>query len=117
MRCDKKSGAPKKRGLRLLVGRMRDDAERVDTVAHQRRDRRVDHPMPLELRVTGEGGGHQRHPVMPTLTRARVTCVPGTVIDHFDGKRRERLLEGGANLAGGGCARTGFLAGQKGRVS
>jgi len=102
---------------RLLVGRVRDDAERVDAVAHQRGDRRIDHPVPLELRATGEGGGHQRHLVVTPLPSARMTCMAGAVINHLDGQRRERLLEGGANLAGGGFARTDFLAGSKGRVS
>jgi len=46
-----------------------------------------------------------------------MTCMAGAVINHLDGQRRERLLEGGANLAGGGFARTDFLAGSKGRVS
>ena len=73
--------------------------------------------MPLELRPPGESGGHERHPIMPTLPRTRVTGVQGAVIDHFYGERGERLLEGGANLAGGGGMRMRFLAGQKGRVS
>lgn len=96
---------------RLLVGRVRDDAECVDALAHQRCDRRVDHPMPLELRATREGGGHQRHPVMTALPGARVTRVVSAVIDDLDRHRRERLLEDGANLAGGGGARMSFLAG------
>ena len=101
----------------MLVGRVRDDAERVYAVAHQGRDRRVDHPMTLELRPAGESGGHERHPVMPTLPSARMTRVQGAVIDHFYGEGRERLLEGRPDLAGGGGARMRFLAGQKGRVS
>lgn len=96
---------------------MRDDAECVYAAAHQRRDRRIDHPMPLELRPTGEGCGHERHPVMPTLARARVTRMQRAVIDHFYGDGRERSLEGGANLAGAGGLRKRFRAGQKGRVS
>ncbi len=68
-----------------LVGRVRDDTERVDAMAHQRRNRRIDHPVPLELRAAGEGGGHQRHAVMPTLPCARVTRVAGAVIDDVDG--------------------------------
>ena len=95
---------------------MRDDAECVDPVAHQRRDRRIDHPMPLELRTAGEGRGHQRYRVMASLPCARVTRMAGAVVDHLDGQRRERLLEGSANLAGGGCARKRLLA-LKGRVS
>jgi hypothetical protein len=105
MRCDKKWGG------RLLVGRLRKNAERVDATAHQRCDRRIDHAVPLELRPAGESGGHQRHAIMAAFPGPRVTCVQGAVIDHFDGERRERLLEGGANLAGGGGARMGFLAG------
>jgi hypothetical protein len=105
LRCDENEAA-----LRL-VGRVRDDAECVYAVAHQRGDRRVDHPMPLELRPTGECGGHQRHPVMPTLPRARMTGVQSAVIEHLDREGRERLLEGGANLAGGGGMRRRFLAG------
>lgn len=100
-----------------LVGSVCDDAECVDAAAHQGRDGRIDHPMPLELRAAGEGGGDQRHPVMPALTRAGVTGMVGAVIDHLDGQRRERLLEGSTKLAGGGCARMRILGGQKGRVS
>ena len=111
MRCDENEAAL------TLVGRVCDDAECVYAVAHQGRDRRVDHPMPLELRPAGEGGGYQHHPVMPTLACARVTGVQGAVIDHFEGERREGLLEGGAKLADGGGVRMGFLAAQKGRVS
>jgi hypothetical protein len=96
---------------RLFVGRVRDDAQCVDAVAHQRPDRRIDHPVPLELRPAGEGGGHQRYAIMAAFPRARVTRVQGAVIDHFDGERRERLLEGGADLAGGGGTRIRFLAG------
>ena len=96
---------------------MRVDAERVDTAAHQRRDRRIDHPVPFELRAAGEGRGHERHPVMAAFARPRVTGMAGAVIDHLDGLRRERLLEDGANLAGGGGARMSVLGCQKGRVS
>ena len=110
MRCDEKEAAL------TLVGRVRDDTECVYAVAHQGCDRRVDHPMALELRPAGERSGHERHPVMPTLPRARVTRVQGAVIDHFYGEGRERLLEGSADLAGGGGGRMRFLAGQKGRV-
>jgi hypothetical protein len=98
---------------RGLVGRVRDDAECVDAAAHQRRDRRIDHPVPLQLRATGEGQGHQRHPVMAALPRARVTRMAGAVIDHLDGQWRERLLEGSANLADGRCTRNSFLDGSK----
>ena len=96
---------------------MRDDAERVDAVAHQRRDRGIDHPMPLELRPSGKGRGHQRHPIMATFPRAGMSGMAGAVIHDIDGQGRECLLEGGANLAGGGCARNGFLVAPKGRVS
>ncbi len=94
---------------------MRDDAERMDAAAHQRRDRRIDHPVPLELRSPGEGGGHQRHPVVTAFPRPGVARVAGAVVDHLDGQRRERLLEGGTYLAGGGRARKRLLA-PKGRV-
>jgi hypothetical protein len=90
---------------------MRDDAECVDAAAHQRRDRRVDHAVPFELRATGESRGHQRHPVMAAFPGAGVARVAGAVVDHLDGLRRERLLEGGANLAGGGGVRMAVLAG------
>src|SRR6185437_7113024 len=73
----------------VLVGRLRDDAECVYAMAHQRCDRRVDHSMPLELRAAGEGRGHQRHPVMPALPRTRVARMQGAVVDHCDGERRE----------------------------
>lgn len=92
----------------MLVRSVRDDAECVYAVAHQRGDRRVDHPMPLELRTAGERRGHERHPVMPTLPRAGVTGVQGAVIDHLYREGRERLLEGGADLAGGGGVRRRF---------
>jgi hypothetical protein len=39
--------------------------------------------------------------------------MAGAVIDYLDGLRRERLLEGGANLAGGGGMRKGFLGRSK----
>ena len=71
---------------------MGDDAERVDAVAHQRRDRRIDHPMPLELRAAGKSRGHQRHPIMATFPRTRVSGMAGAVIYHVEGKRRECLL-------------------------
>ena len=96
---------------------MRDDAERVDAVAHQRRDRRIDHPMPLELRAAGKCRGHQRDLIVATFPRTRVSGMAGAVIEHVEGQRRECLLEGGANLAGGRCARNGFLVAPKGRVS
>ncbi len=96
-----------------LVRGLGDDAERVDAAAHQRRDRRIDHPVPLELRPAGKGRGHQRYPVMTTLARTRVTRMLRAVIEHLDGQGRERLLEGGADLAGGGVGRKTFLAGQK----
>lgn len=64
--------------------------------------------MPLELRATGKDRRHQRHPVVTALPGARVTRMAGAVIDHLDGLRRERLLEGGANLAGGGGMRRSF---------
>ncbi len=67
--------------------------------------------MPLELRATGKGRRHQRHPVMAAFPGARMAGVAGAVIDHLDGLGRERLLEGGANLAGGGGARMSVLAG------
>jgi hypothetical protein len=54
---------------------------------------------------------------MAAFPRARVTRMAGAVIDYLDGLRRERLLEGGANLAGGGGMRMRVLAGKKGRVS
>src|SRR6185312_1366937 len=85
MRCD--SGC----ALRL-VGRMRGDAQCVDAAAHQRRDSRIDHSMPLELRAAGKDRGHQRHPIVATLPRARVPGMAGAVIDHVDGQRGERLL-------------------------
>jgi hypothetical protein len=47
---------------------------------------------------------------MAAFPGARVARVMGAVIDHLDGLRRERLLEGGANLAGGGGARMRVLA-------
>ena len=100
-----------------LVGRVSDDAQRMDAVAHQRRDRRIDHPMPFELRAAGKSGGHQRHPKMATFPRPRMSGMAGAVIDHVEGQRRECLLEGGADLAGGGGARNGFLVALKGRVS
>ncbi len=84
----------------LLVGSVRDDAECVDAAAHQRCDRGVGHAVPLELRTTREGWRHQRHPEMAALPGARVARMMGAVIDHLDGNRRKRLLEGGANLAG-----------------
>lgn len=77
MRCDENEAEL------MLVGRVRDDAERVYAVAHQRGDRRVDHPMPLELRPAGERGGHERHPVMPALPRTGVTGVQSAVIHHL----------------------------------
>ena len=80
----------------------------MDALAHQRRDRRVDHPMALELRAAGESRGHHRHPVMTAFPRARVTRMARAVIDHVDRQRRERLLEGGAKLAGRGFARKRF---------
>jgi hypothetical protein len=40
-----------------------------------------------------------------------MTRMAGAVIDHVEGQRRERLLEGGANLAGGGFARNDILGG------
>jgi hypothetical protein len=101
----------RQRAAPLLVGCMRDDAECVDAAAHQRRDRRVDHAVPFELRATGESRGHQRHPVMAAFPGAGVARVAGAVVDHLDGLRRERLLEGGANLAGGGGVRMAVLAG------
>ncbi len=67
--------------------------------------------MPFELRATGKGRGHQRHPVMAAFPGARVTRMTGAVIDHLDGLRRERPLERGANLAGGGGVRMSVLAG------
>jgi hypothetical protein len=54
---------------------------------------------------------------MATFPRTRVSRMAGAVIDDVEGQRRECLLEGGANLAGGGCARNGFLVLPKGRVS
>src|SRR5215469_7443791 len=90
---------------RGLIGRVGDDAERVDAVTHQGRDGRIDHSMPFELRTAGECRGHQRHAVMAPLPRTRVTRMLGAVIDHLHGQRRERLLEGGAYLADGGGAR------------
>jgi len=48
--------------------------------------------MPLELRAAGEGRGHQRHPIVATLARARMPGMAGAVIDHVDGQRGERLL-------------------------
>lgn len=92
----------------MLVRCLRDDAECVDAVAHQRRDSRIDHPVPLELRAPGEGRGHQRDAVMTAFARASVTGMPGAVVDHLDGLRRERLLEGGADLVGRGPARMGM---------
>ncbi len=50
---------------------------------------------------------------MAAFPGARVTSMAGAVIDYLDGLRRERLLEGGANLAGGGGVRRRFLAGSK----
>jgi hypothetical protein len=61
-------------------------------MAHKRRDRRIDHPMPLELRAAGKGRGHQRHPVVATLPRARMPGMAGAVIDYIDGQRCECLL-------------------------
>jgi hypothetical protein len=48
--------------------------------------------MPLELRAAGKGRGHQRHPVVATLPRARMPGMAGAVIDDIDGQRCERLL-------------------------
>jgi tRNA threonylcarbamoyl adenosine modification protein (Sua5/YciO/YrdC/YwlC family) len=42
---------------------------------------------------------------MPAFPRTRVARMPGAVVDHLDGLGRKRLLEGGANLAGGGGVR------------
>ncbi len=97
-----------------LVGRARDDAERMDALAHQRCDRRIDHPVSFELRAAGEGRGDQRHPVMTAFPGARMTRMARAVIDHLDGQRHERLLEGGTNLAGSGLARTVTWVVQKG---
>jgi hypothetical protein len=101
--------------LGRLVWRVRDDAEGMDAAAHQRRDRRIDHPVPLELRSPGEGRGHEPHPVVTALLCPGMARVAGAVVEHLEGKGRERLLEGGADLAGGGCARKRLLA-LKGRV-
>ena len=84
---------------------MRDDAQCVDAAAHQRRDSRIDHPMPLELRASREGRSDQRHAVMAAFTGACMARVAGAVIDHLDGKWRERLFQGGADLSCGGFAR------------
>jgi hypothetical protein len=48
---------------------------------------------------------------MAAFPGAGVTRMAGAVVDHLDGLRRERLLEGGANLAGGGGVRMAVLAG------
>ena len=61
--------------------------------------------MPLELRASGKGRGHERHAEMATFPGARVARVAGAVIDHLDGKWRERLFQGGADLSCGGFAR------------
>jgi hypothetical protein len=42
---------------------------------------------------------------MAALPGTRVARMMGAVIDYLDGNGRERLLEGGANLAGAGGVR------------
>jgi len=83
-------------------------------MAHQRRDRRIDYPMPLQLRAAGKGRGNQRHSVMAAFAGACMARMAGAVIDHLDGYRRERLFQGGADLSGGGFARERL---RRGRLS
>ena len=47
MRCNRARIAGRLSMRKGLVGCVRNDAECMDAMAHQRRDRRIDHPMPL----------------------------------------------------------------------
>ena len=62
---------------------MRDDAECVYTLAHERCDGCIDQSVPLELRASLEDVGHEDHPEVASFFRAGVPGVLGTVVDNF----------------------------------
>jgi hypothetical protein len=55
----------------------------MNTLAHERCDGCIDQPVTLELRQALEGVRYQYDPEVPTLARAGVTRVLGTVVNDF----------------------------------
>src|SRR6266478_1026108 len=76
-----------------------DDVQGMDAPAHQRRQRRIDQPVALELRTPAESFRHELHLKVTPLAGAGMPRVSGTVIDDLERQRRELALNRRADLA------------------
>ena len=77
----------------------------MNAMTHERRERLIDHAMPLERRSTGERARDERDPEVSTGSGTRVTGVPGAVVEHLERQRCELALQDSADLVGRGAAR------------